>query len=647
MKRFKKLVIVFCFIVLNTSFLACNNQTTERTTLPMTSDNSSETTTTETTSSTTSNTTTTETTTTETTTTENINVSFSEVRMVNDQAIQNELLEFDLIEDLENGSLSTQYNPYDYEEIKVVFEFTTPANKTIRQTAFWYRGYETINLIGEERNEEGFYTAGQEYIDWGDDSTSRYRVRINPNEVGTWDYQMQLIINGLVVQTLNNSFTVMSGEESLGYIMIDQTNKRNFIYSNEDKTYIPMGANFAWFRSTLGTYDYHNWFKYLNQENGNFARIWLSNWSLSIHKFSYTNFDSRQNILARIDMLMDFAKEYDVYIMLTLINHGQFSANTNPEWAENPYNKENGGMLDYPIQFFYNEEAKAHYKNELMYIISRYGYSEHIFAWELFNEVDWIDGYSGLVVTRWHDEMAQFIKENDPYKHLVSTSYKYTFGTPAFSYESLDFANFHSYAYGDSLYYDKLVGEMSSLWDQYQKPVFFGEIGIDWQSGSGTYSADYTGITIHQGLWGGMLSSAGGANQWWWDSWIEKYDLWDRFTGASTYALEIDVANKNYDLLQETEAVSVTGTNIKVIGYLLEDAIYGYLYNSRWNYWNREPSSVANVSVHIPLSNGEYTLYIYDTYSGLILEERTILVENEEFSLSDLTITTDYAFIVK
>ncbi len=647
MKRFKKLVIVFCFIVLNISFLACNNQTTERTTSNMTTDNTSETTTTETTNSTEDTTTSNTTTSTETTTTEPINVRFSEVRMVNEQAIQNQLLEFDLIEDLDNESLTINYNPYDYEEIKVVFEFTTPSEKTIRQTAFWYRGYERINLIGEEMNEDGFYTAGQEYIDWGDDSTSRYRVRINPNEVGNWDYQMQLMINGLVVQTLHNSFTVISGEESLGYIMVDQTNNRNFIYSNEDKTYIPMGANFAWFRSTLGTYDYHNWFKYLNQENGNFARVWLSNWSLSIHKFSYTNFDSRQNILARIDMLMDFAKEYDVYIMLTLINHGQFSSNTNPEWAENPYNKDNGGMLDYPIQFFYNDEAKAHYKNELMYIISRYGYSENIFAWELFNEVDWIDGYSGLAVTRWHDEMAQFIKQNDPYKHLVSTSYKYTFGTPAFAYESLDFANFHSYAYGDSLYYDKLVGEMTSLWDQYQKPVFFGEIGIDWQSGSGTYSADYTGITIHQGLWGGMLSSAGGANQWWWDSWIEKYDLWDRFKGASTYALEIDVANKNYELLQETTEVSVTGPNIKVIGYLLEDAVYGYLYNNRWNYWNREPDSVANVSVTIPLRNGEYTLYIYDTYSGLILEERTIIIENEEFSLSDLTITTDYAFIVK
>ena len=634
---YRKRLLVISFITILTALLiACNQTTTTERTTDMTSN--LVTTTTE------EPTTTTEPTTSPTTTTE-VSVVLSDAVMVNDIAYVNQMLEFDVFETGENKKINVELNPYDYEEIKIVFDFTSPSEKSLTQTAFWYKSYESIRLIGSEVDEDGFYTAGQEYIDWGD-TESNYRVRINPDEAGEWDYTARLIIRGDVKQTLSGSFTVNEATESKGYIDVDQVNNRNFIFRNSQETYIPMGSNFAWF-SGLGTHDYHNWFKHMNEQNGNFARIWLSNWSLSIHKFSYTNFDSRQNILARIDLLMDFAKQYDVYIMLTLINHGQFSYSTNPEWAENPYNEENGGMLEYPIQFFYNEEARRHYKNELMYLISRYGYSENIFAWELFNEVDWVDGYSHLVVSRWHDEMAQFIKNNDPYQHMVSTSYKYTFGTPAFDYESLDFTNFHSYAYTDQMFYQKFVSEMTSLWDKYQKPVFFGEIGIDWQSGGGTYNLDYSGITIHQGLWSGMMTSAGGANQWWWDSWIERNDLWYRYKGASTYATYIDVANKHYTLLAEATDITIQGEDIGIMGYRLEDALYGYIYNNNYNYWRSNPDTVENVSVTIPFANGEYELMIFDTVTGEIIETQTVVIEDRTFVLSGLSIKTDYAFILR
>ncbi|MDY0139531.1 MAG: hypothetical protein RBR50_07520 [Candidatus Izemoplasmatales bacterium] len=611
------------------AFVACNETSEERTT-DMTTKN--------TTISTDSKST-------ETTTEKLLEVKIDRIEMVNEVSYSNQLLEFDIFEKEGSETIVENFNPYDYEEIKIVFTFSSPSDDVTTQTAFWYKSYEQIRLIGGKMNEDGFYTDGQEYIDWGDSKTN-YRVRINPQESGLWNYTMKLYIKGNLEQSLDGSFNVVEGQETKGYVGVDQVNKRNFVFETSNTTFIPMGSNFAWYRG-LGTHDYYNWFKHLNEQNGNFSRIWLSNWSFSLHKYDYDNFDSTQNILARLDTLFNFADEFDVYIMLTLINHGQFSANTNPEWAENPYNIDNGGMLEYPVQFFYNEEAMYHYKNELMYLISRYGYSENIFAWELFNEVDWIDGYSHLVVSRWHKEMASFIKENDPYNHLVSTSYKYTFGTPAFDYEELDFANFHSYAYNDVMFYEKFISEMTSLWDKYQKPVFFGEIGIDWQSGSGTYSSDYTGITIHQGLWSGMMVSAAGANHWWWDSWIERNDLWYRFKGAATYAQYIDVANENYQLLNEADSVLVQGEDIGIIGYLLEDRVYGYIYNNNWNYWKANPEKVSNVKVTIPVNNGEYQLLVFDTITGEIISDLNVVITDGALIIDNLEITTDYAFILK
>src|SRR5690606_12081383 len=86
------------------------------------------------------------------------------------------------------------------------------------------------------------------------------------------------------------------------------------------------------------------------------------------------------------------------------------------------------------------------YKNQLLYIIGRYGYSDHIMAWELWNEVDWTDGYKAADVFTWHQEMSQFMKENDPYSRLVTTSYKGETGG-AYNLATIDYVNPHSYSY--------------------------------------------------------------------------------------------------------------------------------------------------------------------------------------------------------
>lgn len=574
-------------------------------------------------------------------------VTFESVEIMNESIKVDDMLELAFFEPNENQLIDLNYNPYDYSQIKVVATFTKPSGDTISQHAFWYQDYEEVKVIGEQVDEDGFLVGGQEYLTWGD-LENHYRLRITPDEVGAWTYTTEIILHGDSFTSLSGAFTVLENTESSnGVIEVDHTNNRNFIFSKSNETYIPMGTNVAWPSTTLSTHDYYNWFKELNNNYSNMARIWLANWSFSLHKYSYDNFDSRQNKLARLDYLFETAKEFDVYIMLTLINHGQFSYSTNPEWAENPYNSENGGMLDYPIQFFYNEEAIFNYQNELLYLISRFGYSENIFAWELFNETDWVDGYSQPIVTRWKDLMATFLHENDPYNHLVTTSYKYAWSSQGFSLDSLDFCTFHSYEYGGSMYYETMVPYLTDLWNKYQKPVLLGEIGIDWQAGDSTFSSDYLGITIRQGLWGGLMSSAGGANQWWWDSWIDDHNLWDRFKGASTYATYMDLANKSYELIQENNSVTTNDEDLKIIGYILENEIYGYIYNNKWNYWYDSLETIESIEIQIPFTDGQYVLSVYDTATGLLISEENISVTNGMFTINQIDILEDYAFIVR
>jgi hypothetical protein len=550
-----------------------------------------------------------------------------------------------------NGAemIGKHLNPYDYSQISVKMTFTDPSGDTFSQLAFWYKEYDEIAIIGEVIDEQGYITDGTENVRWPVNGVNHFRVRITPQEAGNWNYQTTVTLQGTLFQTMNGSFSVLAGgEEDNGFISVDPINKRTFVFDS-GKSYFPIGTNLAWWSTSLASHDYDNWFKSLSVNSGNFARIWLSNWSFSLHKNSYDNFETRQSIAIRLDHVLDAAEEEKVYIMLTLLNHGQFSGVTNPEWAENVYNSRNGGMCDIPLQFFTSAEARAIYKNELLYIISRYGYSQYIFAWELFNEVDWIDGYSmgAGFVTAWHREMAEFLHANDPYDHLVTTSYKYTTGTPGYALESIDFCAPHSYQYSNVDFYPKLISELSTISDRYDKPVIFGEIGIDWQSGDSSYHTDYTGVTILQACWGGMLSGAGSANHWWWDSWIEAHGMWNLFRGAGVYAEQMDLAGKTFARLAGNLNVMVSNSKVGIMGYLLNDTVYGYLYDEDWAYWNRTPNPITNLSITIPLNNGTYTLTIYDTITGLTISETSITVVQNLCTVTQLTLEKNLAFIIR
>src|SRR6266481_9445051 len=94
-------------------------------------------------------------------------------------------------------------------------------------------------------------------------------------------------------------------------------------------------------------------------------------------------------------------------------------------WAINPWNAKNGGFLATPEEFFTNPRARALTRAKYRYILARWGYSTHVLAWELFNEVEWTDAIRNQhadTVAAWHREMAAFLRQQDPNRHLITTS---------------------------------------------------------------------------------------------------------------------------------------------------------------------------------------------------------------------------------
>ena len=112
-------------------------------------------------------------------------------------------------------------------------------------------------------------------------------------------------------------------------------------------------------------------------------------------------------------------------------------------------------------------------------------------------------------------------------------------------------------------------------------------------------------------------------------------------TGVQTCALPI----YSYELLQKLSGVTLNNDNSALIGYKIDNRVYGYLYDKNWKY-NYLNISNKNVKTVIPVNNGTYLLSIYDTDTGELIEELEVVITNKEFTYT-FSFKEDKAFILK
>jgi hypothetical protein len=262
---------------------------------------------------------------------------------------------------------------------------------------------------------------------------------------------------------------------------IDGANPTRFVLS-DGREYVPIGANLAWAPAGRLRF-YGKAFREFNRQQLNWTRIWMCHWGRLNLDWGPTG---ERPAKARGVLNLDVASDWDrilreaeangVYVQVVLQHHGQYSTGANPNWASNPWNIANGGFLKTPAEFFTSPEARRLTKQKYRYIVARWGYSPAVLAWELFNEVHWVDALSKdrdvAAVAAWHDEMAAHIRSLDVYRHLITTS---TDDLHSPIYASMDYLQPHLYApnmIAAPMRIDAGTGEMG-------RPIFYGEVGED------------------------------------------------------------------------------------------------------------------------------------------------------------------------
>lgn len=415
-------------------------------------------------------------------------------------------------------------NPFDPEEIDVRAEFVRAAGgRAVEVPAFWYQGFERA-LIGTR---EQLTPVGEPH----------FLVRFTPTRAGPWRWRWVIRRDGTTERLPWSSLDVTRARDP-GFLRVSRRDPRHLAF-DDGSSYFAVGENTGWY-TNRGTYAYDEWFGDLAEQGANWARLWMPSWAFGI-EWKDTGLGDYTNRLDRawqVDYVLEEAERQGIYVMLALLNHGSFSTFFNPVWVDNPYNLVNGGPLATPAEFFTNAEARRFFERRLRYVVARWGWSTHLMAWEFWNEVELTNNYSSPAVTAWHEHMAGVVRELDPYDHLITTSHAFfRFDPSVWAVDGIDLTQIHFYAdifpdfrdIGATV--ETLTKDRLAVTD---KPVLFGEIGVDSRGPAETRAADPGGIGVHDGLWAGVISGGiGTAMTWWWDNVIAvEPDLYYPMFGA-------------------------------------------------------------------------------------------------------------------
>jgi hypothetical protein len=436
---------------------------------------------------------------------------------------------------------STYANPFDPAEIDVMATFRSPTGRTFDVPGFFMRPYHEMCVSNCDA--ESLAPAGQ----------PGWRVRFTPNQTGLWRYLIEARDAQGKRPVQRGSFEVRPSDDP-GYVRVG--NSGHYFAFDNGSAYFPVGENMLWAsQDEGGVYAYERWFDQLHAAGANFARLNLDipwfvglDWSDPAGDYS-----EGQAAAFRLDTILQMAEQRGIYLEIGLIWHQSFANFVAPpvsvppgvatsgedtDWTSNPYNAANGGPLDISSEVFTNPDAQKLLRQRLRYAVARWGYSPHVFAWEIVDELDGILGYTPHEALPWLQDLAAYLREIDPYHHLITAGIHRL--EPG-AWDTLDFAEASYYPNRPTTDVDQVAGALNTLVQAFaytQKPVLLSEFSINrWYP---PVDEDPTGVHIYNTIWATALSgAAGSAMPYWWDTYIDRQDLYNRLDPLALFTRDI------------------------------------------------------------------------------------------------------------
>jgi hypothetical protein len=459
-----------------------------------------------------------------------------------------------------------------------------------------------------------------------------WRARFTPQESGQYNYSFRLITNFKKVATVSDSrsFEVEASDKD-GFL---HTNGYWTLRFDSGKPFRGIGENVCWenrsFENQKWTYDYL--LPTLSNNGANFFRVWMHAWNLpvawknvsSTSRYKNSNSYFNESGIQRMDEFIALSDSLGLHLMLALDAHG--SLLPNGEWKNNAHNKLNGGPANTPTEFFTLEESKAMYKNRLRFLIARWGYSPSIAAWEFFNEIDnavftptphdsvLIDH---KIITSWHDEMSTYLKKNDPYHHIITTSISHRDIKGMNDLPNIDLNQKH--IYNRTHLIPSVILEYALA---HKKPYVIGEFGYDWNwdNVKHEYGTNFD-FDYKRGLWYGLFSPTPILPMTWWWEYFDERNMTPYFKNVKTMSdMMMNSGNGSFETIQTVAA------GIESLAVRCGADIYVYVLNPG------NASGGFNVLLK-DVGSKNYTIKAYNTAEGIFSDLPLIKSKDNNLSL--------------
>ncbi|MBN2450170.1 MAG: DUF5060 domain-containing protein [Lentisphaeria bacterium] len=423
---------------------------------------------------------------------------------------------------------ATYDNPFDPDDIEVRCAFTAPDGHAVTVDGFFYQPY-ALREGSDETRTPLLDAAGEPC----------WKVRYTPLVTGRHTYRLTARDRPGTVESAPGDFTVV-GSDRPGFVRVSGRHPRYFAFDN-GASFFPVGQNLQ------NDWPVYRHSRLLAEAGGNALRVWMFchwtwlDWSVQPEVawagpgHFLRSYGGAGVYNQRIAWIADHhlaAWERDgLYLMLCLGNGNELGQpERHDSWGGHPYNAVNaGGFLSNGNEFWTDSRARALYRQRLRYIAARYGHSPAIWAWELWNEL----GRENDAIVAWHGEMAAYLAEIDPNRHLVSTSHwgnNPEINTRTWAIPGIHFTQIHNYAGAATIL--RRTARMLAL---SPKPHIIGEGGGPSPGRDGREDPD--GIDFHNCLWAAAACGAAGTTlPWWWRERIEPRGLFGHYTAFSRFA---------------------------------------------------------------------------------------------------------------